>query len=83
MSAKTLTAGERRLSWTLQIVVATILAQTLYFKFTAAPESVYIFSTLGLEPVGADRVGDRRAPGRGASARAAHCRASERCSRSA
>ena len=70
MSAKTLTAGERRLSWTLQLVVATILAQTLYFKFTAAPESVYIFSTLGLEPVGAHRVGDRRAPGRGASARA-------------
>ncbi|MBP9145966.1 MAG: DoxX family protein [Thermoanaerobaculia bacterium] len=52
MSAKTLTAGERRLSWTLQIVVAAILAQTLFFKFTAAPESVHIFSTLGLEPVG-------------------------------
>jgi uncharacterized membrane protein YphA (DoxX/SURF4 family) len=52
MSATTLTAGERRLSWTLQIVVAAILAQTLFFKFTAAPESVHIFSTLGLEPVG-------------------------------
>jgi len=26
--------------------------QTLFFKFTAAPESVYIFSTLGIEPYG-------------------------------
>jgi uncharacterized membrane protein YphA (DoxX/SURF4 family) len=26
--------------------------QTLYFKFTGAEESVYIFSTLGLEPYG-------------------------------
>lgn len=39
-------------SWFLQIVVAAILAQTLFFKFTAAPESVYIFTTLGLEPAG-------------------------------
>jgi putative oxidoreductase len=36
----------------LRLVAAIILLQTLYFKFTAAPESVYIFSTLGLEPVG-------------------------------
>ncbi len=34
------------------IVVAIILLQTLYFKFTAQPESVYIFSTLGIEPYG-------------------------------
>ena len=39
-------------SWILQIVVAAILAQTLYFKFTAAEESVYIFTTLGIEPWG-------------------------------
>jgi hypothetical protein len=39
-------------SWAAQLVVAAILAQTLFFKFTAAPESVYIFSTLGLEPWG-------------------------------
>lgn len=38
--------------WTCQIVAAAILFQTLFFKFTAAPESVYIFSTLGLEPWG-------------------------------
>jgi DoxX-like family len=40
------------LSWTLRIIAALILAQTLYFKFTGAPESVYIFSTLGIEPYG-------------------------------
>jgi putative oxidoreductase len=40
------------LSWTLQVLVAGILLQTLFFKFTGAAESVYIFSTLGLEPWG-------------------------------
>ncbi len=39
-------------SWLLQIVVAAILFQTLFFKFTGAEESKYIFSTLGLEPWG-------------------------------
>jgi uncharacterized membrane protein YphA (DoxX/SURF4 family) len=39
-------------SWVLQIVVSVILLQTLFFKFTGAPESVYIFSTLGAEPWG-------------------------------
>ena len=47
-----LTPWQRKLSWSAQIVVAAILAQTLFFKFTAAPESVYIFTTLGLEPWG-------------------------------
>jgi putative oxidoreductase len=41
-----------KVSWLLQIVVAIILLQTLFFKFTGAEESVYIFSTLGLEPWG-------------------------------
>jgi len=36
----------------LSIVAAIILLQTLYFKFTAAPVSVHIFSTLGIEPWG-------------------------------
>lgn len=40
------------LIWVLRLVAAGILLQTLYFKFTAAPESVYIFSTLGVEPWG-------------------------------
>lgn len=39
-------------TWLLQLGVATILLQTLFFKFTAAEESVYIFSKLGLEPWG-------------------------------
>jgi len=38
------------ISWLLRIVVAVILVQTLYFKFTGAPESVYIFKTLGMDP---------------------------------
>lgn len=38
--------------WILQLSVAVILLQTLFFKFTGAKESVYIFSTLGLEPWG-------------------------------
>jgi len=40
------------LSLTLRGIAAVILLQTLFFKFTAAKESVYIFSTLGLEPWG-------------------------------
>jgi hypothetical protein len=36
----------------LRVTAAAILLQTLYFKFTAAAESVYIFSTLGAEPWG-------------------------------
>lgn len=39
-------------SWILRGIAAAILLQTLYFKFTGARESVYIFSTLGLEPWG-------------------------------
>jgi len=35
-----------------RIAAAVILLQTLFFKFTAAPESVYIFSKVGLEPWG-------------------------------
>lgn len=42
----------RLMSWVLQVAVAAILLQTLFFKFTGAPESVYIFTKLGLEPWG-------------------------------
>lgn len=38
--------------WTVRIIVAVILLQTLFFKFTGAKESVYIFTTLGAEPWG-------------------------------
>ena len=40
------------LSWACRIVAAVILLQTLFFKFTAAPESVYIFAKVGAEPWG-------------------------------
>jgi uncharacterized membrane protein YphA (DoxX/SURF4 family) len=40
------------ISWICQIVAAVILLQTLFFKFTAAPESVYIFTKVGAEPWG-------------------------------
>jgi len=40
------------LSWLLRITAAIILLQTLFFKFTAAPESVYIFTKVGAEPWG-------------------------------
>lgn len=38
--------------WVLRLTVAVILLQTLYFKFTAHPDSVHIFSVLGVEPWG-------------------------------
>lgn len=39
-------------SWVLQVVAAAILAQTLFFKFTGAEESRFIFGRLGAEPWG-------------------------------
>jgi putative oxidoreductase len=39
-------------SWALRLIAAAILLQTLFFKFSGAKESVYIFSTLGIEPWG-------------------------------
>ncbi|WP_108802358.1 DoxX family membrane protein [Aquimarina sp. Aq107] len=36
----------------LRIIVAIILIQTLRFKFTGHPDSIYIFSKVGLEPYG-------------------------------
>ena len=39
-------------TWLLRIIAALILLQTLYFKFTAQPESVELFTKLGMEPWG-------------------------------
>ena len=39
-------------SWLLRLTAAIILLQTLYFKFTAHPESVELFTKLGVEPWG-------------------------------
>jgi len=38
----------KALSWGCRLIAAVILLQTLFFKFTAAPESVYIFTKLGV-----------------------------------
>src|SRR5258706_12464158 len=47
-----LSRTERIVSWTCRIAAAVILAQTLFFKFTGAEESIYIFTKVGLEPWG-------------------------------
>ncbi|MFN8291058.1 MAG: DoxX family protein [Chitinophagaceae bacterium] len=39
-------------TWILRIIAAVIMLQTLYFKFTGAEESIYIFSRIGMEPWG-------------------------------
>jgi uncharacterized membrane protein YphA (DoxX/SURF4 family) len=38
--------------WILRLIPAVILLQTLYFKFTAQPESVKLFTLIGMEPYG-------------------------------
>jgi len=39
-------------NYLLRILPALIMLQTLFFKFSASEESVYIFSTIGMEPAG-------------------------------
>jgi uncharacterized membrane protein YphA (DoxX/SURF4 family) len=46
------TTTQQIISWILRLLAAILMLQTLFFKFTAAPESVYIFSTLKMEPWG-------------------------------
>lgn len=47
------TASTKKIAlWVLKTIAAVIMLQTLYFKFTAAPESIYVFSTIGMEPWG-------------------------------
>ncbi len=45
------------ITWLLRILAAVIMLQTLYFKFSASPESVYIFTTLNMEPWGRIGIG--------------------------
>jgi len=47
-----MTTSRLVVSWICRIAAALILLQTLFFKFTAAPESVYIFTQVGAEPWG-------------------------------
>lgn len=43
--------------WAARLIAAVVMFQTLYFKFTGAEESVYIFTTVGMEPWGRIGVG--------------------------
>lgn len=36
----------------IKLIAVVILLQTLFFKFTGAEESIYIFTRLGVEPLG-------------------------------
>lgn len=40
------------IDWALRLIAAGLMVQSLFFKFSASDESVYIFSTLGIEPWG-------------------------------
>ena len=48
---------KKHIPFILRLIVAVILLQTLRFKFTAHPDSVYIFETVGLEPYGRIGIG--------------------------
>ena len=48
----TLSPSLTKLDWLIRLIAAGILFQTLFFKFTGAEESVWIFTTLGIEPWG-------------------------------
>ncbi len=48
--AETLTRRQRVVSLACCLIAASIMIETLFFKFTAAPESVYIFKRMGTEP---------------------------------
>ncbi|MGJ8651639.1 MAG: DoxX family membrane protein [Opitutaceae bacterium] len=52
MSQQPLPKVTTTISWICQVLAAVILFQTLFFKFSGAEESVYIFETVGLEPFG-------------------------------
>ena len=43
--------------WTARLLAAVVMLQTLWFKFTGAEESIYIFTTVGMEPWGRYGVG--------------------------
>ena len=45
------------ISWILQLIVVIILGQTLFFKFSDAPETVELFSQLGMGAFGYKLIG--------------------------
>ena len=57
--ARTVPADERyenlsprqlTISWICRFIAGAIMIETLFFKFTGAPESIYIFSKMHMEP---------------------------------
>ena len=44
--------GKSIFIWIVKLIVVIILVQTLFFKFSGAEESIYIFTKLGIEPYG-------------------------------
>ncbi len=57
MATRTGMNGRNILIWILRLLAAVILLQTLYFKFTAHPQSVHLFTVLGMEPWGRIGIG--------------------------
>lgn len=49
---KSFTLTQAVISWICRITAAVIMLQTLFFKFTGAPESIYIFTKVHMEPWG-------------------------------
>jgi len=47
-----MTKRQKIISWTVQIIAALILFQTLFFKLTGAEETIYVFTKMGMEPMG-------------------------------
>ena len=45
------------LYWSARLISVIILTQTLFFKFSGAAESIYIFTTVGMEPWGRIGIG--------------------------
>ena len=54
---KSTSKTKQNINWVLRVIPALIMLQTLYFKFTGAEESVYIFTQTGMEPWGRYLVG--------------------------
>ncbi len=52
VSIPTLSTPAKGASWVAQLAVAAILGQTLFFKFTGAPETVALFEVVGLGDAG-------------------------------
>jgi hypothetical protein len=48
--AETLTRAQLTVSWICCLIAAGIMIETLFFKFTGAQESIYIFKKMGTEP---------------------------------